>query len=320
MVCGTRLRLCACGRARLGALRRRIRIHGCRRAGGLCRADRLDRATTLVQRPRRRHRPVLLRHGAMADGDARPARPRLHRALRRARRPVPLLQLSRRHFLRLPFVLVRQPARRQSTSPRRCRGAPADASRSGRRHHRAHPRRRLVARALRLRKARADQGAGAVDRALGQDGPAPARQHPRLRGSEGAQEARRHRRQERARGAPPIRSGRIPPQGAAAVLRSAPQGVGQRIHGRRAGAPVHPRRRCLARRAAMAARARDLCSLFPAPGTFRQRDLAQRRRAVDRAAGGRRGGDRLCLSGLGMDQRRGRERRRTDDRIRCGGF
>ena len=57
----------------------------------------------LVQRPRRRHRPVLLRDGAMADGDAQPARPRLHRALRRAGRPVPLLELSRRHFLQLPF-------------------------------------------------------------------------------------------------------------------------------------------------------------------------------------------------------------------------
>ena len=119
------------------------------RAGGLRRADRLDRTATLVQRPRRRHRPVLLRHGAMADGDTQPARPRLHRALRRAGRPVPLLELSRRHFLQLPFVLVRQPARRQPASPRRRRGASADALRSGRRHHRAHARRRLVARALR---------------------------------------------------------------------------------------------------------------------------------------------------------------------------
>ena len=222
---------------------------------------------TLVQRPRRRHRPVLLRHGAMADGDAQPARPRLHRALRRARRPVPLLQLSRRHFLRLPFVLVRQPARRQSASPRRCRGAPADASRSRRRHHRAHARRRLVARALRLRTARADQGAGAVDRALGQDGPAPARQHPRLRGSAGAQEARRHRRAQNVHEAHHQfdqvefhRKELLP------FYDQHLKGHGQRIHGRRAGAPVHPRRRCLARRAAMAARARDLCSLFPARG------------------------------------------------------
>ena len=61
-------------------------------------------------------------------------------------------------------------------------------------------------------------------------------------------------------------------------------------------------------RAAMAARTRELCSLFPAPGAFGQRDLAQRRRAVDRAAGGQRGGDRLCLPGLGVDQRRGGER------------
>ena len=211
MVRGARLRLCACGRARLGPLRRRIRIHGCHRAGGLRRADRLDRTATLVQRPRRRHRPVLLRHGAMADGDAQPARPRLHRALRRAGRPVSLLQLSRRHLLQLPFILVRQPARRQPASPRRRCGPSADALRSRRRHHRAHARRRLVARALRVRTARRDQGAGALDRALGQDGSAPARQHPRLRRSQSAQEARRHRRQERARGASPVRSGRIPP-------------------------------------------------------------------------------------------------------------
>ena len=31
-----------------------------------------------------------------------------------------------------------------------------------------------------------DQGAGALDRPLGQDGPAPARQHPRLRGRDNA--------------------------------------------------------------------------------------------------------------------------------------
>ena len=56
-------------------------LHGAERAAGLCRADRLDRQAGLVQRPGRRHRPVVLRHGAMADGDAQPARPRLHRAL-----------------------------------------------------------------------------------------------------------------------------------------------------------------------------------------------------------------------------------------------
>ncbi len=51
------------------------------RAAGLCRADRLDRPAAVVQRPRRRHRAVLLRDGAMADGDVESARPRLHRAL-----------------------------------------------------------------------------------------------------------------------------------------------------------------------------------------------------------------------------------------------
>ena len=38
-------------------------------------------AAAVVQRPGRRHRPVLLRDGAMADGDLQPAGPRLHRAL-----------------------------------------------------------------------------------------------------------------------------------------------------------------------------------------------------------------------------------------------
>ena len=35
----------------------------------------------MVQRPRRRHRPVLLRDGAVADGDLQPARVGLHRAV-----------------------------------------------------------------------------------------------------------------------------------------------------------------------------------------------------------------------------------------------
>ena len=60
-------------------------------------------------------------------------------------------------------------------------GRAADALRSRRRHHRAHARRRLLARALALLAARRHQGAGALDRALGQDGAASARQHPRLR-------------------------------------------------------------------------------------------------------------------------------------------
>ena len=52
-----------------------------RRAAGLCRADRLDHPADLVQRQGRRHRTVLLRDGAVADGDAQPAWSRLHRAL-----------------------------------------------------------------------------------------------------------------------------------------------------------------------------------------------------------------------------------------------
>ena len=154
MVCEPGLRLCARRRARLRPVRRRIRVHGSHRAGGLRRADRLDRKPALVQRPGRRHRAILLRHGAMADGDDEPARPRLHRALRRARRSVPLLELSRRDFLQLPLVLVREPARRQSASSRRCKRPAADALRSRRRDHRAHALRRLVARALAVRAAR----------------------------------------------------------------------------------------------------------------------------------------------------------------------
>ena len=54
---------------------------GRQRAAGLSRTDCLDRAAGMVQRPGRRHRPVLLRHGAVADGDLQPAGPRLYRAV-----------------------------------------------------------------------------------------------------------------------------------------------------------------------------------------------------------------------------------------------
>ena len=47
----------------------------------------------------------------------------------RAGRPVPLLELSRRHFLHLPFHPGTQPARRQPASPRGQDGACADAVR-----------------------------------------------------------------------------------------------------------------------------------------------------------------------------------------------
>ena len=49
-------------------------------------------------------------------------------------------------------------------------------------------------------------------------------------------------------------------------------------------------------------------AVLSAQGPLRQRDLAQRRRAFDRAAAGRRGADQLHLSGLGVGQRRGRHR------------
>ena len=111
-------------------------------------------------------------------------------------------------------------------------------------------------RALAVLAARQDQVSGAVDRPLGQDGTAPARQHHRLRGGQGAEEARRHRRAQYVRSAQDVRPGGIPRKGIAAVLRPASQGQEQRLHGGRAGAGVRARRQCLARGGAMAAEAR----------------------------------------------------------------
>ncbi len=68
-----------------------------------------------------------------------------------------------------------------------------------------------------------DQGADIVDRPLGQDGAASARQHHRLREDRRAEEACRHRRARRVRGARPVRQDRLPREGAAAVLRPPPQ-------------------------------------------------------------------------------------------------
>src|SRR6185437_10148598 len=83
--------------------------------------------------------------------------------------------------------------------------------------------------------ARQDQVSGAVDRSLGQDGAALARQHSRLRGGEIAEEARGYGRAQHLRSAPDVRSGRVSRKGTAAVLQSASQGRQQRVHGRRAG-------------------------------------------------------------------------------------
>ena len=160
-----------------------------------------------------------------------PAGARLHRALRRPGRPVSRLELPRRHLLQLPLGLVHVAARRQPAPPGRPARPAADEIRSRRRHHRPPARRRILARALALLAARPDQVPGAVDRALGQDGPAPARQHPRLRGGQGAEEARGHRRAQHVRSAPDVRPGRISREGAAAVLRSPSQGREQRLHG-----------------------------------------------------------------------------------------
>ena len=138
----------------------------------------------LVQRPRRRHRPVVLRDGAMADGDLQPAGACLHRPLRRARRSVSRFQLSRRDFLFVPLGLVHVAARRQPASPGRRPEPAADEIRSGRRDHRTHARRRILARALAVLAARQDQVPGSFRRPLGQDGAASARQHRGLRGAE----------------------------------------------------------------------------------------------------------------------------------------
>ena len=75
------LRLCARRRARRRPVRGRVQLHGAGRAAGLSRADRLDRQAAVVQRPDRRHRAIVLRDGAVADGDLRAAGARLHRAV-----------------------------------------------------------------------------------------------------------------------------------------------------------------------------------------------------------------------------------------------
>ena len=170
--------------------------------------------------------------------------------------------------------------------------------------------------ALALLAARQDQVPGAVSRALGQDGPASARQYPRLRGGQGAEEARRHRRAQYFRGAPHVRPGRIPRKRVAAVLRSSSQRRQQRLHGCRAGKAVRTRRQCLAQQRGLAATARDAARLLPAQGPVGQRHFAQRWCAVGRAACRRRSGDKLHLSRLGMGQWRRRYRCRTAGSIR----
>ena len=100
----------------------------------------------------------------------------------------------------------------------------ADEIRSGRRHHRACAGRRVLASALALLAARSNQMPGAIDRPLGQNGLAPAWQHPRLRRGHGAQEARRYWRAQYVRSAPDVRPDRIPRKRALAVLRSASEG------------------------------------------------------------------------------------------------
>ena len=158
------------------------------------------------------------------------------------------------------------PARRQPASPRRQARPAADEVRSGRRDHQPPARRRVLARALAVLAARQDQVSGAVDRPLGQDGPASARQHPRLRGGQGAEEARRHRRAQHLRSAQDVRPGRIPREGTAAVLRPASQGQEQRLHGGRAGAALRARRQRLARRGGMAAEGAPTCRIICARG------------------------------------------------------
>ena len=64
-----------------GQLRGRVRLHGCDEQQDYVELIAWIVTPELVQRPGRRHRPVLLRDGAMADGDLEPARPRLHRAV-----------------------------------------------------------------------------------------------------------------------------------------------------------------------------------------------------------------------------------------------
>ena len=156
---------------------------GAERAAGLCRADRLDHQAGLEQRPRRRHRPVVLRDGAVADGDLRTRRaspascPTTGWSTSTAARTITAASTA---------ATARSGTRRcapTTAPPGRPARPAADEVRSGRRDHRALARRRVLARALAVLAARQDQVPGAVDRPLGQDGPAPARQHPRLRGA-----------------------------------------------------------------------------------------------------------------------------------------
>ena len=74
----------------------------------------------------------------------------------------------------------------------------------------------------------------------------------------------------------------------------------------------------VARGGGMAVAAREIRAVLSARGAVRQRDLAQRRRLVFRAAARRRECDELHLSRLEMDQRRGDDRDRTGGPIRCG--
>ncbi len=107
----------------------------------------------------------------------------------------------------------------------------------------------------------------------------------------------------------------------AAVLRSAPQGNGQRLHGRRAGAPVHPRRRRLARGAAMAARTRAhtyaiSCARGPPGSVTSLNDGA----LSTEPPGGRRDADAPMPIRTGNGPAAWWRMARTGGRTRCGGI
>ena len=133
------------------------------------------------------------------------------------------------------------------------KGRAADEVRPGRRHHRAHTRRRILARALAVLADRQDQMPGPLGRTLGQNGAAPARQHHRLRAAEVAEEAGGDRRAQHLRSAPYVRPGRLPRERMPAVLRPAPEGREQRVHGRLAGEDFRARRERVALGGGMAA-------------------------------------------------------------------
>ena len=275
------LRLRTRRRARLRPVRRRIQLHGLRRATGLCRADCLDHQAAWCNG---RVGGIGQSYYAMAQWLMATSHPPGLACIVPYDGLVDQYRCSNYHggiFCRYRSAgtiaradNMHRPA--GARAGRRCGSIWSATSPSMLSTTNSGASARLLA-------AGQDQVPGAVDRPLGQDGAAPARQHPRLRGGQGAEEARRHRRAQHLRGAPHVRPDRIPREGAAAVLRPASEGHRQRLHGGRAGAVLRARRQRWRDEEEWPPKA-TLRSVLSAQGAVRQRHLAERRRAVDREA------------------------------------